>query len=270
MKILFFCPRWGQEKLSWDIFLSQVKTAGYDGIESGLPPGEKEKEQMLNGLEKYGLRFIAQHWETVAHDFDRHHDEYEQRLHQLAAVKPQFINSQTGKDYYSFARNEQLIKTAGCIASESAIPIIHETHRGKFSFAAHVMQDYLARLPQLRITLDISHWCAVAETLLHDQKEAVQTAILHTDHIHARVGHTQGPQVMDPRAPEYSEALNFHLACWDKVIEKKRQHGDMFFTITPEFGAPPYLPLFPYTQQPIVNQWDINVFMMELLRKRYS
>jgi len=105
---------------------------------------------------------------------------------------------------------------------------------------------------------------------LHDQGKAVQTAISHTDHIHSRIGHTQGPQIIDPRAPEYLDALNFHLDCWDKVVELKRKNGDQFFTITPEFGAPPYLHLFPYTQQPIVSQWDINVFMMELLRKRYS
>jgi len=270
MKILFFCPRWGQEKLSWEAFLGQVKSAGYDGVESGLPADENEKDQMMNGLEKHGLRFIAQHWETLEHDFDKHQQEFERRLYQLSAAKPQFINSQTGKDYYSFARNEQLINTAARISATSGIPVLHETHRGKFSFAAHVMQAYLERLPELRITLDISHWCAVAETFLHDQDTAVQTAILHSDHIHARIGHTQGPQVMDPRAPEYNEALNFHLRCWDKVIDLKRKEGSKFFTITPEFGAPPYLPLFPYTQQPMVSQWDINVFMMDLLKKRYA
>jgi len=270
MEILFFCPRWGCEHLSPEVFLAKVKATGYDGVECGLPVDEEEKDRLLNGLAKYGLRFIGQHWETVTHDFSQHLQEYEHRLTQLALANPQFINSQTGKDYYSFAQNEQLINIGRHITAASGIPVKHETHRGKFSFAAHSMQEYFEKLPWLRITLDISHWCAVAETLLHDQEKSVQTAISHTDHIHSRVGHTQGPQVIDPRAPECLDALNFHLDCWDKVIALKRKNGDPFFTITPEFGAPPYLHLFPYTKQPIVNQWEVNVFMMELLRKRYS
>ena len=185
-------------------------------------------------------------------------------------MRPLFINSQTGKDYYSFEQNRQLIKSASRIAAATGVPVVHETHRGKFSFAAHVTHDYLQRLPGLRITLDISHWCAVAETLLHDQPAAIEAAVEHTDHIHARVGHTQGPQVIDPRAPEYAAALQFHLRCWDTIVDLKRKKGDAVFTITPEFGAPPYLHLFPYTQQPMVNQWDINIFMMKLLKERYA
>lgn len=28
-------------------------------------------------------------------------------------------------------------------------------------------------------------------------------------------------------------------------------------------------PVFPYTQQPVANQWDTNVHMMNFLRDRY-
>ena len=141
MNILFFCPRWGQEQLPIDTFLNKVKTAGYDGVECGLPNDEKEKDQLLSGLAKYGLKFIAQHWETIEPDFDKHQQEYEKRLLSLAACNPQFINSQTGKDYYSFEQNEKLINIAKHVATISGIKIVHETHRGKFSFAAHVMQE---------------------------------------------------------------------------------------------------------------------------------
>ena len=41
-------------------------------------------------------------------------------------------------------------------------------------------------------------------------------------------------------------------------------------TILTEFGPPDYMPTLPYTRQAIANQWDINVYMMQILRKRYS
>jgi hypothetical protein len=46
---------------------------------------------------------------------------------------------------------------------------------------------------------------------LEDQQAVVEKAIRHTRHIHARVGHTQGPQVYEPSAPEYTKALEAHL-----------------------------------------------------------
>jgi hypothetical protein len=43
MKVLFFCPRWGQEHTPWNVFLNNVKQAGYDGVEAGLPLDENGK-----------------------------------------------------------------------------------------------------------------------------------------------------------------------------------------------------------------------------------
>jgi sugar phosphate isomerase/epimerase len=269
MKILFFCPRWGQEHVEWDAFLQKVKLAGYDGVEASLPYDEKEKSAILSALQKHGLQFIAQHWETVEQDFGLHCTQYRQRLLNLASGKPLFINTQTGKDYYTFEQNLQLIDIAKDVSIETGVKILHETHRGKFSFAAHITQEYLSKIDDLRITLDISHWCNTAETFLHDQQEAVELAISRTDHIHSRVGYPEGPQITDPRAPEWKEALDFHLQCWGQVVALKRQQNAEQLTITSEFGAPPYLPLLPYTLQPVVSQWDVNVFMMNLLKERY-
>jgi hypothetical protein len=30
------------------------------------------------------------------------------------------------------------------------------------------------------------------------------------------------------------------------------------------------MPTVPYTQMPLANQWEINVYMMNLLKKRYA
>jgi hypothetical protein len=270
MKILFFCPRWGQEQTPWNEFLPKVKEAGYDGVETGLPLDVKQQEKILNELAKNNLLLIAQHWETVHADFNKHYDEYKTRLHSLANAKPLFINSQTGKDYYLFQQNEQLIALANDIAEKTGIQIIHETHRGKFSFAAHITKDFLERNPGLLVTLDISHWCNTAESFLQDQAEAVELALSRTEHLHSRVGYMEGPQITDPRAPEWDEALQFHLSCWDKVVERHRANNKEYFTITSEFGAPPYMPLLPFTRQPVTDQWEVNVYMMHLLKERYK
>lgn len=272
MKINFFCPRWGAEQLSWNDFFDKVKKAGYDGVEMGFSYdlSTEEKSEILEGLQKFQLKLIGQHWQTIDKDYETHCLTFAKHMYGLAAAKPLFINSQTGKDYFSEEQNIGLIQIADAIAKETGVSIIHETHRGKWSFAAHITKTYLEKYPTIRITLDLSHWCSVAETLLEDQTEALDIAILHTDHVHARVGYQEGPQVADPRAPEYQEALQHHLIWWDKIIALKQSQGCNQFSFTPEFGPYPYMPHLPYTNQPIANQWDVNAFMMQLLRERYA
>lgn len=212
---------------------------------------------------------IAQHWETVDADFLEHTKNFERRLRNLAATNPLFINSQTGKDYYSFDKNKALFDLASQISIETSIPVLHETHRGKWSFAAHVTKDYLERLPELKIALDISHWCVTAESFLEDQEEAVHTAIRSAGHLHARVGYTEGPQVPDPRVSQWKPALERHFMWWDQVIEKAAKEGKTTFTVTAEFGVPPYMVQHPQTGKPLVNQWEVNAWMMGVFKKRY-
>jgi len=105
--------------------------------------------------------------------------------------------------------------------------------------------------------------------MLDDQPEAVEKAILHAIHIHSRIGYTEGPQVMDPRAPEWSDIVEKHIGWWQRVVEKHAASG-MPTTITTEFGPFPYLQHLPYTNSPVYSQWEVNVYMMALLRKRLT
>jgi hypothetical protein len=108
----------------------------------------------------------------------------------------------------------------------------------------------------------------VHESLLKDQEEPVKCALSRVGHIHSRIGHEEGPQVNDPRAPEWEAAVKAHLAWWDVVVEQKVKSGETLTVLT-EFGPPHYLPTVPFTNQPLADQWAINVHMMQLLRKRY-
>jgi sugar phosphate isomerase/epimerase len=183
--------------------------------------------------------------------------------------RPLYINNHSGKDYFSFDDNKKFIEHTQALAKETGLLICHETHRGRMLFAAHITRNFLEKYPDLRLTLDISHWCNVHESLLADQKETIDLALSRTDHIHARIGHPEGPQVNDPRAPEWEQTVKQHFEWWDKIVERKRRNGERVTVLT-EFGPPDYMPTYPYTRQPLADQWAINVHMMHLLRKRYS
>lgn len=266
--ISFFCPRWGSEALPWAEFMNKVKQEGYDGVELAIP-GHITAEELRRiwGLaEERELAIIAQHYDTSSRVFAEHYDTYARWLGKVVGFTPLRINSQTGRDFFSFEENLALIRLAGTYENEYGIPVVHETHRSKFSFAAHITQQYLKEQAALKLTLDVSHWVCVSETYLEEQPEAMELAISRTEHIHARVGHTQGPQISDPRVPEWKPAMDAHLAWWDKVVEREKERP---LTITPEFGPPPYLATLPFTQQPVADQWAVNAYMMRLLKNRY-
>jgi len=271
MNTKFFCPRWGSENLSWKDFFPKAKNAGYDGIEFGVPRDlpTATLDEIGNLAVKHDMLLIPQHYDTYEANYSKHYDLYCEWLEKIKPYKAIKIDSQTGKDFFNFDQNYSLIKAAEKFTQETGVAIYHETHRNKFSFASHITKEYLEKIPSLQITLDISHWVCVAESFLGDQPEAVNLAIKRTEHLHARVGYTEGPQVPDPRITEWQQALQTHLTWWDKIAKRKKKENDVL-TITPEFGSFPYMVPLPGTGEPITNQWDVNVYMMELLRKRYS
>ena len=253
--------------MDWLSFCKKVKAAGYDGIEAGVPFDIAEKELMQQAIGQHQLLLIGQYWQSFEKDFETHKASYLKHLYHLASLQPVKIDAQTGKDYFTFEQNKELFAVAAAFTQSSGIPVAHETHRNKALFAAHITQHFLNHIPALQITADFSHWCNVAESFLEDQQDALETAFKHTAHIHARVGHPQAAQVTDPRLPEWKDALHHHLGWWKKIIREQLKNNTTHFTITPEFGPAPYMIDDPVTKKPLANQWDINVWMMQLLKK---
>jgi sugar phosphate isomerase/epimerase len=265
LKIL--ATNWGFDGTT-DEFAKKAKGEGYDGAEMWLPSKVKEQNEFINTFQKNGLSFgflIG----AGQKDFKQNFDSFEQALDAAPTFKPLYINCHSGKDYFTADQAKAFFDATIKKSKATGVPIYHETHRSRLCFAAHITRQYLEKTPDLQLTLDISHWCNVHESLLEDQQETVDLALSRTGHIHARIGHAEGPQVNDPRAPEWDYAVKKHLAWWDKVIENKVKNGKSA-TILTEFGPVDYLPALPYTRQPVADQWAINVYMMKMLRERYK
>jgi len=278
MQLKFVCPFWGyvnsgsslQEKAT--NFLSDVADAGYDGIEIDIPADKKFESTILSGIQELRINskfvFIAQQWLPPANEsFVGYKKRFSERLEHLISFHPDFINSHTGKDFFSFEQNCELIDLAMNLAAKSGIRILHETHRGRFSFHLPTILKYLEKFPQLELVADFSHWCAVSESLLDDQEENLEQVIPHCSHIHARIGYEHSPQVNDFRAPEWNDHVERFISWWKTILNYHKPKDE--FTISPEFGPVSYMPTEPFSQKPLANQWEENVAMMEMLKKRF-
>lgn len=269
-EILFFVPIWGNT-LSEDDFIARAKASGYDGIETALLGTEKENDVFLQKISDAGLGLIAQQWQTAMHsDYESHKKEMITVLETACRAKPLKINTQTGKDYYSFEQNSELIAIAEDMSAKHGVQIVHEIHRSRFNAHPLLLQPYLKAFPEIQLTADLSHWCCVCESLLEDQQEMLESVMPKMRHVHARVGFSQGPQVNDFLAPEHENALLRHLSWWDSIVKIHQEQGYGTVTFTPEFGPAPYMPALPYTNLPIADQWQQNQAMMMLLKARYQ
>ena len=251
-------------------YCSKVKSEGYDGIEIWWPMEQKGQDELFAALKKYGLEvgFLVGGSES---NFQQHLDHFKRMIDAAATNKvqpPLYINCHSGRDFFGFDENQAFIDHTQQLSKQTGLLICHETHRSRMLFAAPVAKQYLQKNPEMKVTFDVSHWCNVSESLLQDQPETLALTLDRVEHIHARIGHPEGPQVNDPRAPEWEAAAKAHFAWWDKVVERKKQSGGRL-TILTEFGPPDYMPTTPYTRQPLADQWAINVYMMHTLRKRY-
>ena len=269
-ELKIFATNWGFDG-SMEEYCSRVKKDGYDGIEIWWPGNDKEQQELFGCLKKHQLEvgFLCGAGQA---NYKEHLDAFRKMIDAAAKQtnqKPLYINCHSGRDHFSFDQNKAFIDHTTKLSKETGITICHETHRSRIMFAAHITRQFIEKIPDLRLTLDISHWCNVHESLLSDQQETVDIALGRVDHIHARIGHPEGPQVNDPRAPEWEAAVKQHFLWWDKIVERKKKNGERITFLT-EFGPPDYMPALPYTRQPVADQWAINVHMMQLLRKRYS
>lgn len=267
-RVLIMATNWGFDGTT-EQFCLRIKQSGYDGLEIVWPSGEGDRQKLFDGIKSNSLEFafLVGIWDSD--DYASHYKKFEKSLRDAAATHPVYINCHAGKDHFTYEQNKTFIDLTDKVHRETGVPIYHETHRGRILYSAPVAKGFIDKIPDLRLTLDISHWCAVHESLLHDQAATVDQALRRTDHIHARIGHAEGPQVNDPRAPEWKPAFDAHLAWWDQVLKYKIESGANMLSFLTEFGPIDYLPALPFTRQPVANQWDINVFMLQLLRKRY-
>ena len=264
MKLIIGKSKWEMWDDPLESFLQRVKASGFDATEIYLGSLKASPAEIVELHHSYGLRLIGQIL-TQGQSSQEHIQSLETQFEFAAQCQVAFINSHAGRDIFSFEENVQIFQRMTRLSQSSGIPILVETHRGRPTYSAIETRRYLEAVPDLRLTADFSHWMVVHESGLDDQPENIQLAIGRADYIHARVGYAEGPQIPDPRAPEWNHAVQAHLRLWQRILEEHKNAGRESFYITPEFGPPAYMHTTPFTNQSVGDVWEQNEYMRSLL-----
>lgn len=270
MEIKILCPQWGQEHLVAEAFFAKVKDAGYDGVDTWVPESQKDRNRFVRLLSEYDLSMVSHQHQAKGQTINEFCKSFEYYLNLSLESNPILINSHSGKDCFTLDEQLRVIDTAENFAVKKTIRVAHETHRGRIGFGPVNSRELFGMRPKMKITADFSHWVCVTESYLEDFEKELDEAIKRTEHIHARVGFTEGPQISDPRNSYWEREVDFFLKIWARILERQQSIGTEVFTITPEFGPPPYMWVKLNDNEPVSSQWDINVFMKDLLKEKFS
>ncbi|PMX20923.1 MULTISPECIES: sugar phosphate isomerase/epimerase [unclassified Pseudomonas] len=275
MQFKLFKPLWGFSGSPGQAAYDAVE-AGFDGIEGPAPNDLMARSDLAASLEEHRLDYIAEICTGGSYVPDRkatpaeHLTDLERKVINALPLRPRLCNVMAGCDAWPLEVQYDFFAAALEIGARHSVTLSFETHRSRSMFNPWVTEALIRRLPELRLTADISHWVVVAERLLEDDWELLLVVADHVHHLHGRVGYPQGPQVPHPAAPEYADCLAFHQRFWEAVWCSQRRRDYVVSSMTPEFGPDGYLHTLPFTDQPVADLWQINRWVGDTERAHFQ
>jgi sugar phosphate isomerase/epimerase len=239
----------------------EVESGLFDGIEGPPPVTEPE----ARALRSNGVPYIAEicsggsYAPASSVPFAAHLADVQVQLARALEAGALFCTCLVGSDSWPTSKAVDFLGRVLELGAQFGATLTFETHRSRPTFHPWATAELLRALPALRLTCDFSHWCVVCERL-PDDESVLALAISRARHIHARVGYAQGPQVPDPRAPEFESELLQHESWWQRIALSLAAR-DESVTITPEFGPDGYLHHTPFSNQPVADLTEINRWM---------
>lgn len=244
---------------SWEAAFPRFHNVGYSAIECSLPEAS-QRSRFRALLAQHGFGYIAAIY-TQGNTPQEHAASFAAQVDDALTMQPMLINCHSGRDAFTMDESAAFFEAALSIERAAGIDVAHETHRGRILYNPWITIQLIEQLPGLKLCADYSHWVCVAERLLMGCEAILAACAPRVIHIHGRVGYEEGPQVPDPRAPEYAQHVAAHEIWWKQIATAQAAAGRSFLTLTPEFGPPAYLHTLPHTNVPVANLSDICDWM---------
>ena len=274
MRLEIFRTLWGYRG-SWQQALDEALGAGFDGIEARIPETTAQRSSNARLLRERNVPYIATLFTSTpvlprqGDSPQAHLQDLRRKLDWAAELEPRLVNVLPGNDRWSLTEQVDFFASAVEMADASGLHVCFEIHRGRSLYSPWLTLDVIRQVPELRFTSDISHWLVTCERLLDDPADDLSAFIERVDHIQARVGYDQGPQVPHPGAPEYADVLAFHQRHWESIWSSQERRGLQSTTLTPEFGPDGYLHHLPFTDVPVADLWQLNQWMARCERQHF-
>jgi hypothetical protein len=232
--------------------LPALVDAGYAGAVAPLSLAESIPD-FRSQLGERGLDYIAI-VATEGSSVAEHVEALEDGLAAAEFHRPQLVVVHGGSDGFADAQAAEFLEVATSLAEDASFVVAHGTHRRRILGTPSMTDRMLVRFAELPLSIDFAYWVWATGRLLDDDLEVVRRAAEQAVHIDARVGHEGGPQVPDPRAPEWAAHLDAHERWWSMVWDAQQARGDATTSLTPGWR----------------DSWEVMTWLGERQRARFA
>ncbi|TPX40318.1 hypothetical protein SeMB42_g06057 [Synchytrium endobioticum] len=256
MQVEFYRALWGVDE-EYETLFPRLQKEGFAGVEVSLAsigyPDTSKTQRFTTLRKKHSLKFLCgvyTAWdnyigEWAPYSVSEHLQQFKTEIAAAKELGACHCNSHSGGDDLSDEEAIDFFKGAIAISKVMGMTVSHETHRGRILYSPWRTYKFLKQLPELRLTLDLSHWVIVSERHVLSPSSPHYKSLLdlvasRVDHIHSRCSTTQSSQIDDPSATEGWDALcraEFD-AVWEHVWTVQRGMGTKVITMDVEYGPP--------------------------------
>jgi hypothetical protein len=213
--------------------LENACSEGFEFFEVGLREDRLTETKVL--LNQFPLKLIAQGWATSAKDATVF-------LERAVEFKAIALNMHIGHAYLTTDEAADLVGDIQSRADVYGIPLLLETHRGRLTQDLFRTAELLARVPEIAITLDVSHYIVAGETLGGSEalfRAHMAPLLARTALIHGRISNGQSIQVPAEDGFAFTSVIQ---SLWQQAMASWLADAphDAIFLFEPELGPPPY------------------------------
>ncbi|WP_421904660.1 sugar phosphate isomerase/epimerase family protein [Mameliella sp.] len=174
-----------------------------------------------------------------------------------------------GADSFDHETAVGYLRDAGRVAEDHGILACMETHRARLLNDPWRTARFLDAVPDMLLSCDVSHWHVIVDREPLDLMHLFEEAARRSGHVHARVGHEKGPQVPHPADPIWEGHVAQYRRWWTLARDAMMARGQVF-TVTSEFGPPPYMATRPFSQEPVADLVEVNRWMRDRLEEWFG
>ncbi|WP_246096404.1 sugar phosphate isomerase/epimerase family protein [Paenibacillus sinopodophylli] len=274
-KLLVEMSWWGMEGLAGSAGpaatleqkFKRIADSGFDGINAFVPKPE-DSGQWKEQLDRYNLSFSVNAYPASLGDMSA----FIEKAIEFGRVD--YINAQVMKPFLTGDEALTLLSGIDALSRHAGIPIFVETHRGTITQDLIRTRQFLETLPELRLTIDYSHYVVAGElhTVSPEAEEMLQSLLPHASSIHTRI--SNGEQIQIDPGERGEHPMLPHFARWWESAMRHWRTADRLdadrFPVVIELGPPPYAITRDEAgarQEELGDRWKQALFLKQLVRQ---
>ncbi len=199
-------------------------------------------------------------------------EDFRKAIAQAERLRAEYLFVHPGNAFLSDEEAVALVRGGYNLANDAGVPMTLETHRGTVTENPHRAIRLVERIPELRLTGDLSHYGVDAEIGGRPAEEMIRMLsplLDRVDTLQARIANGEQVQV-DVGASDRALSQNC-VELWAEVLRrwrKRPQPGD-WFPFSTELGPPPYS-ILDLQGKEISDRWEQSLVMKRLMEQSWE